>query len=471
MTEEGINVNEPGGASAPISPYKTHLIKVDVKAKPWEQNPPVHNRWHPDIPSVATVKPGQVFRVDMIDWTGGQIKNDDSADDVKNVDLSQVHYLSGPIEVTGAEPGDLLKTELLNLGPLENDQWGFTGTFHKDNGGGFLTDHYPDASKAVWEFEGVYAASRHIPGVRFAGLVHPGLIGTAPSAELLKMWNDREKTLVAEEGTAKQKTLCGVLHTRPLACLPNATGAMLGKLGHFAGKQSGDWKKVAGEAARTVPGRENGGNCDIKNLSTGCCVYFPVFVKGAKLSMGDMHFSQGDGEVSFCGAIEMAGWAEIKTTIIKGGMRMLPVVGPSKLCVNPIFEIGPLEPRYEEFLVFEGVCVDEKGVQHYLDVSLAYKRAVLNCIKYLEQFGYTPYQVYLLLSCCPCEGRVSGIVDVPNAVATLAIPLAIFNQDVRPKPGKVLEAKLKGTSVPLIGRGHAAQTGSPPRPFDPRLPA
>jgi hypothetical protein len=26
-------------------------------------------------------------------------------------------------------------------------------------------------------------------------------------------------------------------------------------------------------------------------------------------------------------------------------------------------------------------------------------------------------QVYLLLSCCPCEGRISGIVDVPNAGA------------------------------------------------------
>ena len=37
-------------------------------------------------------------------------------------------------------------------------------------------------------------------------------------------------------------------------------------------------------------------------------------------------------------------------------------------------------------------------------------------------------QVYLLLSCCPCEGRISGIVDVPNAVATLAVPLAIFDQ-------------------------------------------
>jgi acetamidase/formamidase len=53
-----------------------------------------------------------------------------------DVDLSQVHYLSGPIEVEGAEPGDLLKVEFLELGPLDGDEWGFTGTFAKENGGG-----------------------------------------------------------------------------------------------------------------------------------------------------------------------------------------------------------------------------------------------------------------------------------------------------------------------------------------------
>ena len=114
-----------------------------------------------------------------------------------------------------------------------------------------------------------------------------------------------------------------------------------------------------------------------------------------------------------------------------GGMKILPVIGPNKLNVNPIFEIGPMEPRFSEWLVFEGISVDEKGVQHYLDATIAYKMAVLNCIKYLSQFGYSEEQVYLLLSCCPCEGRISGIVDVPNAVATLAVPLAIFDRDVR----------------------------------------
>ena len=40
------------------------------------------------------------------------------------------------------------------------------------------------------------ATSRHIPGVRFAGLTHPGLIGCAPSHDLLAKWNKREAELV-----------------------------------------------------------------------------------------------------------------------------------------------------------------------------------------------------------------------------------------------------------------------------------
>ena len=39
-----------------------------------------HNRWHPDIPAVVSVNPGDVFRIECKDWTDGQIKNDDSPD-------------------------------------------------------------------------------------------------------------------------------------------------------------------------------------------------------------------------------------------------------------------------------------------------------------------------------------------------------------------------------------------------------
>ena len=149
------------------------VVAVDVKKLPWEQDTPLHNRWHPDIPPVATVEEEEIFRVECVDWTGGQIHNDDSAEDVKHVDLNQTHYLSGPIAVNGAKPGDLLKVEILNIGALEGDEWGFTGTFDISNGGGFLTDHFPKATKAIWDLQGIYCCSRHIPGVKFAGLIHP----------------------------------------------------------------------------------------------------------------------------------------------------------------------------------------------------------------------------------------------------------------------------------------------------------
>lgn len=80
--------------------------------------------------------------------------------------------------------------------------------------------------------------------------------------------------------------------------------------------------------------------------------------------------------------------------IIRGGMEeYLTPMGPTKLHVHPMFEIGPLQPTYSEWLVFEGISVDETGKQHYLDATVAYKRAVLNAIHYLAKFGYTKEQV------------------------------------------------------------------------------
>ena len=50
------------------------IIKVDLNKSAYEHDT-IHNRWHPDIPMVATVKPGDDFKVECLDWTGGQIKN------------------------------------------------------------------------------------------------------------------------------------------------------------------------------------------------------------------------------------------------------------------------------------------------------------------------------------------------------------------------------------------------------------
>ena len=68
------------------------------------------------------------------DWTGAQIGNNDStpdpvhglsaalttrvdsidSDDVRDVDLTKIHNLSGPVAVEGAEPGDCLVVDILD---------------------------------------------------------------------------------------------------------------------------------------------------------------------------------------------------------------------------------------------------------------------------------------------------------------------------------------------------------------------
>lgn len=80
-----------GLAMAPTTPRV--VIPVDLTKKPWEQKRPLHNRWHPDIPPVAEVKVGEIFRVEMIDWTGGFIGYNDSAVDMKTLDLSTVSFV------------------------------------------------------------------------------------------------------------------------------------------------------------------------------------------------------------------------------------------------------------------------------------------------------------------------------------------------------------------------------------------
>ena len=64
---------------------------------------------------------------------------------------------------------------------------------------------------------------------------------------------------------------------------------------------------------------------------------------------------------------------------------------------NPIFKPSPITPAYKDFLIFEGISVDEGGKQHYLDVNVAYRQACLNAIEYLKKFGYSGAQAYSCL--------------------------------------------------------------------------
>jgi formamidase len=135
--QECLHVRPPSAStcSHPLHPlfhtFLTHL-------------PGTQNRWHPSNPSYASIAPNEVVKIECVDWTGGQIGNNDSANDVRDVDLSKIHYLTGPFDIETAEPGDVLVVEIQDVQPLEEAPWGFTGIFGKANGGGFLDEIYPE---------------------------------------------------------------------------------------------------------------------------------------------------------------------------------------------------------------------------------------------------------------------------------------------------------------------------------------
>jgi formamidase len=76
---------------------------------------------------------------------------------------------------------------------------------------------------------------------------------------------------------------------------------------------------------------------------------------------------------------------------------------------NPIFKPSVIKPVYSDYLIFEGISVDDAGKQHYLDVNVAYQQACLNAIEYMTKFGYSRAQAYSILGTAPVQGHISGV--------------------------------------------------------------
>jgi len=90
------------------------LIKVDLSKSAYD-NDMIHNRWHPDIPIVAWVGPGDDFIIETYDWTGGFIKNNNSADDVRDIARPVLRHrltLRAEAELDGATPDSVI-TDIL----------------------------------------------------------------------------------------------------------------------------------------------------------------------------------------------------------------------------------------------------------------------------------------------------------------------------------------------------------------------
>jgi formamidase len=393
---------------------------TDVKTQSWAQvkktgahcadDPNCMNRYHPAIKPVARAKPGQLILFETRDALDSDLTVTSTPKDLAAVDLNLVHPLTGPVHIEGAMRGDVLAVTLVDVDP---DEYGYTLIVP---GFGFLRDMFPDPFIANWRLNRMEAVSAEIPGVAIPFNGFMGTVGTLPGFPETDAWVAREKQLGEAGGF--------VLPPQPTGAQP---AAVCGPSGSHKDK-----------CLRTIPPRENGGNMDIQQMVVGTTLLLPCYVDGCGLFVGDVHYAQGDGEVSGT-AIEIGAKVTVRTEIRKGMAAMLKS--------GPHFEGGSqlkqLEP--DKFYATVGYPLKNAGEvppQHkYLDSAklpgltnlnedlVAAARNSLNeMIDWLVKTkGYTRQQAYIITSVA-CDLRIGNVVDVPNYAVSTVCPLEIFKK-------------------------------------------
>jgi formamidase len=360
-------------------------IEID-RSKPLIEEPEKgHNRWHPDIPPVVAADPGEEVVLETRDASDNQTVPGATGPRGSG----RIHPLTGPVYVNGAEPGDLLEVEYLEVAP-QPVGWTSCGP-----GTGFLADLLDEGITAFWEIKNGWATSEQVPGVRIPEGCFMGTAGVAPSHALLEEWNRRESDLVARGGSARPPLLDDAVPSD---------------------------EAIAATAARTMPPRENCGNIDAKQLTKGSKLLVPVFVPGALYSAGDAHFAQGDGEVCLT-AIEMGATATVRFRVHRGEADAKNVRWPR--IVHPDYFVPPEWAAPRNFIATTGMPVHPDGIQEGGDVNLAARNALLNMIDLLQERGYSKAQAYVICSVA-VDLRISNLVDLPNVTVAALLPEAIF---------------------------------------------
>ena len=367
-------------------------IAIDRNKQLGEEPEKGHNRWHPDLKPVAEVDPDQVVGMETRDAFDLQFNPSTTPAEVGACDLNLVHPLTGPVYVNGAEPGDILEVKIHEVAP---EPFGFTTQVP---GFGFLRDVFTEAHIIRWKIADGFATSDDLPGVKIPGAPFMGVIGVAPSHELLEVINKREAAL-AERGGA-------VLGPETAGAVPVEEG-------------------IAAKAVRTIAPHETGGNLDVKQLTAGTTVRIPVYVPGALFSVGDSHFAQGDNES--CGtAVEMSATFYGSFKLKKGEAKARNIRDVQFYCDD--YFTSPQMAAPQRFFATTGQSFRHDGQAESEDTTLAARNALLNMIDHLaDERGYTRQQAYAICSVA-VDLRISEMVDVPNFVVSALLPLDIFTE-------------------------------------------
>ncbi|MDT8397778.1 MAG: acetamidase/formamidase family protein [Pseudomonadales bacterium] len=372
------------------------------------EDPNCINRLHHELPMTLHARPGQTIVFETRNTTDFPLDPALNTTDPRSAAApgSTVHPLTGPVYIEGARAGDTLAVSILDVLPGD---YGVTLILPL----GMLADLFPaQRYQLTWTLGERWATSAALPGIRIPRAGFPGIVTVLPDASLTRGILERERKL-AEAGAQ--------------VSLPEPANAYPDALCGPAGSKRD-------ECLRTAPPREHGGNFDIRYLGAGATLYLPCRVDGCGLAIGDVHYAQGDGEVSGT-AIEMDANVVVRTEIVRDrrlrhgahyeGDASLLAIPSSRFYATTGFPIKaggevPADLRYLESAKIAGLENLSK------DIGLAAHNALSEMLDYLvEQKGLTREQAYIVMSVA-VDLRIGQVVDAPNVVVSAILPLDIF---------------------------------------------
>ncbi|SNY62770.1 acetamidase/formamidase family protein [Paractinoplanes atraurantiacus] len=354
-----------------------------------------HNRWNRDLEAAVVVRPGEEIQLlcrDALD-IGDQARTM-TPDGTMTIDLGHIHPLTGPVFVEGAEPGDILEVEILDVAPIVDFGYvtispalGIFGTLRPEALAGFAP--YTEASQL----------SDPAPGRVPSALPQDQPYGTgAPYVQLFTFERGQNTGFATFVGK----------DTGTRARIP--ISPFLGIMGN-APMRKGMYRTFP----PSVSGG-NGGNTDVRQMIKGTRLQLPVYAEGAKFSAGDGHMAQGDGEITGT-AIETLMAATLRFSVVKnrtiaGPRAIVPAADPTQLAMTA-------EMRGQGYYITTGTGPD---------LMENAKTAIRDMIDWLAtDEGLSLHEAYAL---CSVVGdlKISETVDLPNWLVSMTFPRGIFNR-------------------------------------------
>ena len=114
---------------------------------------PTHSRWNRSLPPRLRISPGDTVHMECVDSSGAQVHPSMTLPEYLAIDRNRIHALTGPIFVEGAEPGDVLQIDVLEIA---HKGWGWSSVVE---GLGFLKQRFSKPHFFVWQLDGAVSRS------------------------------------------------------------------------------------------------------------------------------------------------------------------------------------------------------------------------------------------------------------------------------------------------------------------------